>query len=142
MFFRIYEYTDILCVNETEAQLILGQENPIETEADIENAMNLLLLKCPTIVITLGGKGAAIASRNDPKPVWIKADKADKVVDTTGAGDSFVGSMSYYLAYHPELEMKEVVKRSCAVATISVQKEGTQTSFPFKHELSPSKFFS
>ena len=52
--FRIYEYTDILCVNESEAQIILGQEDPIETEADIEKAMNLLLLKCPIIVITLG----------------------------------------------------------------------------------------
>ena len=50
--------------------------------------------------------------------------------------------MSYYLAYHPELEMKEMIKRSCAVATISVQKEGTQTSFPYKHELPASKFFS
>ena len=90
----------------------------------------------------LGSKGAAIASRDNPKPIWIKAEKADKVVDTTGAGDSFVGTMSYYLAYHPELEMKEMVKRSCAVATISVQKEGTQTSFPYKHELPASKFFS
>lgn len=52
--FRIYEYTDILCVNESEAQIILGQEDPIETEADIEKGMNLLLLKCPIIVITLG----------------------------------------------------------------------------------------
>ena len=90
----------------------------------------------------LGSKGAAIASRDNPKPIWIKAEKADKVVDTTGAGDSFVGTMSYYLAYHPKLDMKEMVKRSCAVATISVQKEGTQTSFPYKHELPASKFFS
>ena len=41
-------------MNESEAQIILGQEDPIETEGDIEKAMNLLLLKCPIIVITLG----------------------------------------------------------------------------------------
>ena len=41
-------------MNESEAQIILGQEDPIETEADIEKGMNLLLLKCPIIVITLG----------------------------------------------------------------------------------------
>ena len=41
-------------MNESEAQIILEQEDPIETEADIEKAMNLLLLKCPIIVITLG----------------------------------------------------------------------------------------
>ena len=49
---------------------------------------------------------------------------------------------SYYLAYHPELDMKEIVKRSCAVATISVQKEGTQTSFPYKNDLPKSMFSS
>merc|ERR1711874_23301 len=101
--------------------------------------MNLLLVKCPIIVITLGSKGAAIASRDSPKPIWIKAEKADKVVDTTGAGDSFVGTMSYYLAYHPELDMTEMIRRSCDIASISVQKEGTQTSFPYRKNLSSDK---
>ena len=38
--------TDILCVNESEAQIILGREEPIETENDIEDAMKKLLKKC------------------------------------------------------------------------------------------------
>ena len=46
--------TDILCVNESEAQIILGREEPIETENDIEEAMKRLLKKCQTIIITLG----------------------------------------------------------------------------------------
>ena len=46
--------TDILCVNESEAQIILGREEPIETENDIEDAMKKLLKKCQTIIITLG----------------------------------------------------------------------------------------
>ena len=53
-FFRIFELTDILCVNESEAQIILGREKPIETEEDIEEAMKNLLKKCHTIIITLG----------------------------------------------------------------------------------------
>merc|ERR1711983_452992 len=96
---KIYELTDILCVNESEAQIILGQEEPIETQETIENAMKLLLKKCHTIVITLGSKGAAVGSRDDPKPKWVKAEKAEKVVDTTGAGDCFVGSFAFYLAH-------------------------------------------
>merc|ERR1711997_1211622 len=128
---RIFELTDILCVNESGAQIILGREKPIETEEDMEN----LLKKCHTIIITLGEKGAAVATRENSTPSWVKAEKVDKVVDTTGAGDSFVGSMSYYLAYHPELDMTEMIRRSCDIASISVQKEGTQTSFPYKHEL-------
>ena len=79
--------------------------------------------------------GAAIASTKNPKPTWVKAEKAEKVVDTTGAGDSFVGSLAFYLAHFPHLEMSEMVKRSCQIATISVQKEGTQTSFPYKKDL-------
>ena len=79
--------------------------------------------------------GAAIASIKNPKPVWVKAEKAEKVVDTTGAGDSFVGSLAFYLAHFPQLEMSEMVKRSCQIATISVQKEGTQTSFPYRKNL-------
>ena len=51
---RIFELTDILCVNESEAQIILGREKPIETEEDIEEAMKNLLKKCHTIIITLG----------------------------------------------------------------------------------------
>ena len=122
-------------MNESEAQIILGQEEPIETQETIENAMTLLLKKCHTIVITLGSKGAAVGSRDDPKPKWVKAEKAEKVVDTTGAGDCFVGSFAFYLAHFEKLKLEEIVKRSCAVATISVQKEGTQTSFPYKKDL-------
>ena len=51
---RIYEHTDILCVNETEAQIIIGRHEAIESEGDIEAAMELLLRKCKTVVITLG----------------------------------------------------------------------------------------
>merc|ERR1712024_213932 len=89
--------------------------------------------------IYLGEKGAAVATRGNSTPSWVKAEKVDKVVDTTGAGDSFVGSMSYYLAYHPDLDMSEMIRRSCDIASISVQKEGTQTSFPYKKNLSSDK---
>ena len=137
---RIYQFTDILCVNETEAQIILGQEDVIESEEAIEAAMEQLLKKCHTVVITLGAKGAACASRNEPKAIWVKADKASKVVDTTGAGDSFVGSMAYYLANCPGLKLPEIVQRSCQIATVTVQSEGTQTSFPSRKDL-PSELF-
>ena len=88
-----------------------------------------------------GEKGAAFASSSQSTPTWVKAEKVDKVVDTTGAGDSFVGSLSYYLAYHPDLDMAEMIRRSCDIASISVQKEGTQTSFPYRKNLSSDKFF-
>jgi ribokinase len=52
----------------------------------------------------------------------------------------FVGGLAFYLAYFPALPMKEIVKRSCEVAAVSVQKYGTQTSFPTKDDL-PAELF-
>jgi ribokinase len=61
-------------------------------------------------------------------------------VSLQGAGDMFVGGLAFYLAYYPELPMREIVKRSCEVATVSVQNYGTQTSFPTKDDL-PTELF-
>lgn len=59
-----------------------------------------------------------------------------------GAGDAFVGAMAYFLAMFDsgELSMNEILRRSCEVAKYSVQKLGTQTSFPHKADL-PSSLF-
>jgi ribokinase len=134
--------TDILCINETEAQIIIGLEDTIESEEQIQNAMTDLLKKCHTVIITLGGKGAAIATREAPKASCVKAEKVDKVVGTTGAGDSFAGSMAFYMANFANLDLEEIVRRYCNIASISVTKEGTQPSFPNKSQLLPvEKFF-
>lgn len=61
-------------------------------------------------------------------------------VSLQGAGDMFVGGLAFYLAYYPQLPMREIVKRSCEVATVSVQNYGTQTSFPTKDDL-PTELF-
>ena len=81
-----------------------------------------------------------MASRKEPEAKWIKINKVDKVVDTTGAGDCFVGSMAYFLAENPDLGLEEIVRRACEIASVSVQAEGTQPSFPYRHEL-PEKLF-
>ena len=57
--------TDILCVNESEAQIILGRMEAIETENDIEEAMKKLLKKCQTIIITLGKLAIILVSLSD-----------------------------------------------------------------------------
>lgn len=57
-----------------------------------------------------------------------------------GAGDAFLGSFAYFIAYHPNLPMKEKVKRACYVASQSVLRIGTQENFPYKKDL-PANLF-
>ncbi|XP_023722851.1 ribokinase isoform X2 [Cryptotermes secundus] len=81
--------------------------------------------------------GMAVQSVDEAKvAVGLLLDKGCK----QGAGDMFVGGLAFYLAYYPQLPMREIVKRSCEVATVSVQNYGTQTSFPTKDDL-PTELF-
>lgn len=58
-----------------------------------------------------------------------------------GAGDAFLGSFAYFAANYPNLSMEEKVKRACYVASQSVLKKGTQSSFPYKKDL-PAELFT
>ena len=69
--------TDILCVNETEAMIFAGYENAtdaFDSDAEIKAVMEILLKKCPTVIITLGKKGAAYANRKDGPECFQKVD--------------------------------------------------------------------
>jgi ribokinase len=84
---------DVLVVNETEAEDLLGY--PV-SGADGEDAAGSLGALGPgTVVITLGAAGAAVA--HGGKTASIPAPQVD-VVDTTGAGDAFCGAFAADLA--------------------------------------------
>ena len=54
-----------------------------------------------------------------------------------GAGDAFVGALAFYLACHPKMPLKSAIKNASAIATVSVCKSGTQTSYAYAEELPP-----
>ena len=56
-----------------------------------------------------------------------------------GAGDAFVGALAFFMARNQfaQFDMKEKLRRACEIATLSVLKKGTQTSYPWKEELDP-----
>jgi ribokinase len=58
-----------------------------------------------------------------------------QAVDTTGAGDAFVGSLAYFLAQGRALV--DAAERANRIAAVSVQGRGTQTSFPAAGDLPP-----
>uniref|UniRef100_A0A182JYQ6 Ribokinase n=1 Tax=Anopheles christyi TaxID=43041 RepID=A0A182JYQ6_9DIPT len=86
---------------------------------------------CKTVIVTLGEKGAVFAQPdNDNRVYHVKPMKVNKVVDTTGAGDAFIGALAHYLAKHPDAELGNCIAAANRVAAWSVQKPGTQSSFP------------
>jgi ribokinase len=61
----------------------------------------------------------------------VPAEKV-KAIDSTGAGDAFVGSLAYFMGREP---LERAVELSVQIATRSVLESGTQTSFPSRQEL-------
>ena len=104
--------------------------NEIEFEeiyGGVFNENNLLLFAKnvdTNVVVTLGEKGCAYIKNNSVK--IIKADSV-KAIDTTGAGDAFVGAFSFALA--SKLDIEDCLKLALQKATDSVTKKGTQSSY-------------
>ncbi|XP_006835241.1 PREDICTED: ribokinase isoform X1 [Chrysochloris asiatica] len=130
---RFYTLSDVFCCNETEAEILTGLT--VGSPADAEKAALVLMERgCQVVIITLGAEGCVMLSNPEPVPKHIVTEKV-KAVDTTGAGDSFVGALAFYLAYYPNLSLEEMLRRSNFIAAVSVQTAGTQSSYPYKKDL-------
>lgn len=116
---------DLLIVNETEAKQLSGC-------SDEEEAVDALLKRYPAmqIILTLGARGACYATRSERFAV--PAIKAN-VVDTTAAGDTFIG---YLLAgLYEGLPMQASMRLATHAAAIAVSRPGASASIPFRHEV-------
>ena len=119
---------DYFIPNETEAELITAM--PVQTlEQAAACAASLLQKGFRRVLITLGARGALLA---DPSGhVHIRPFEVN-AVDTTGAGDAFIGSLAVFLA--EGLAEKEAVERASLYAALSTTRVGTQKSFPARAE--------
>jgi ribokinase len=121
----IYPLCDYIVPNETEAAALTGL--PVATLADARRVGDALLAKgVRTALITLGGRGALFHSRD--RSIEIPAFSAGSVVETTGAGDAFVGGFAAAIARGAE--PVEAGRFGSAVAGISVTRPGTAPSMP------------
>jgi ribokinase len=127
---------DHLIVNESEAAILTGRS--VE-EVEVENfpwdtiTAEFLAKGVKNVVITLGAKGAFYASSKGKSGV-VPAEKVKKVVDTTAAGDTFVGAYAVHVA-RGKMEMDEVVKLSCRAAGRTVERRGAQSAIPWEDEV-------
>jgi ribokinase len=121
----IYPLCDYVVPNETEAAALTGLA--LTSMDDARRAGDALLAKgARTALITLGEKGALFHARD--RSVLVPAVDAGPVVETTGAGDAFVGGFAAALARG--MEPLAATRFGCTVAGISVTRKGTAPSMP------------
>lgn len=115
---------DYIVPNETEASLLTGiKVNSIESGR--EAAKNLLEAGCKNVIITLGERGALLI--NDTEEIFQKPYNV-KPVDSTAAGDSFIGAFAYSLT--KGLNHKDAMEFASAEGALTVTKIGAQPSLP------------
>ncbi len=114
---------DYLVPNESEAETITGIVASTVEDAK-RCAEKLVADGVQGVIITLGAKGSLLAGRDQSVHV---PPFAVKTIDSTGAGDAFIGSFAVFLAEGvPELE---AVRRANLYAGLSTTGVGTQKSF-------------
>jgi ribokinase len=119
---------DVLVVNETELAFFL--ESDIAKRDVISAARGLPPRPEQIVVVTLGAGGAVAV---DGEREVIAPGRTVPVVDTTGAGDCFVGALAARLAAGDDLE--RALHYANAAASLSVQRLGAASSMPTSDEV-------
>jgi ribokinase len=121
---ELLEAADYLLPNETELGILTG--SPVSDLDSIEKAgLSLIELGARNLIVTLGANGALIVNKNGVN--HIPAFKVN-VVDTTAAGDAFVGGLAFGLINGKSLE--DAVQYACACGALAATKLGAQPSLP------------
>ena len=127
---EVLKLVDCLVVNETEASFYCGARID-DLKSAQNNAKALHDLAKETVIVTLGEKGSLLC--NSSGYTHIPAVRAEKVEETTGAGDSFIGAFSY--GKYNGMSDLESCKFASKVASYTVMKVGAQEAMPYKHEV-------
>ncbi|KAL8487383.1 hypothetical protein ACS0TY_023895 [Phlomoides rotata] len=128
----IWEKADIIKVSDEELNFLLEKD-----EIDDESTLSLWHHNLKLLLVTLGEKGCKYYTKNFHGTV--DSFRVD-TVDTTGAGDSFVGSLLYKLVDDPSLledesRLREVLKYANACGAITTTKKGAIPALPTPSEV-------
>lgn len=122
------EGIDVLVVNQGEASVLAGRTVNVQNAPEV--AAELTQCGAAAVVLTLGAQGA----------VWAGADGtrhhpafAVQAVDSTAAGDAFVGALAAALAQG--LSLPEAVRWGCAAGALAATQAGAQPSLPDREQL-------
>ncbi|WP_300343452.1 ribokinase [Fusobacterium sp.] len=124
----IIRNSDLIIPNESELALMTGMKT--DTHEEIKEAGEKLLnLGVKDLIVTLGSKGSLHLNREVCE--FHSAYKV-KAVDTTAAGDSFIGGLVRELKGN---NLSEAIEFATKVSAIAVTKKGAQTSIPTREEV-------
>jgi ribokinase len=119
---------DYFVPNETELEILTGM--PVSNDDEIAEAASSLLSKgLKNLIVTLGDKGALWMHGSERQHVTAPSVKA---VDTTGAGDAFIGCFAAELAKGTAVDA--AIAQAVRYASHSVTGKGTQTSYATAEE--------
>jgi ribokinase len=126
---EILRLTDLCVPNETELEFLAN--GSVANKDHLEEATRRLLQRGPgKVIVTLGKNGALLMEAGG-----ISYHRAPTVpaLDTTGAGDAFIGSLA--VAWAQGMHVEEAIRRANLVAALSVTRLGTQAAFPSLEEV-------
>lgn len=107
---KLLKKVDMLFVNEEEARQLTGEYNLIK-------AARLIMKMGPRgIIVKRGDAGAMLFFKDNV--LSVPAHPIEKVVDPTGAGDTFAGGFMGYLAAAPDWKNFDVIRRAMSYGTV------------------------
>ncbi|WP_425955411.1 ribokinase [Xylanimonas sp. McL0601] len=134
---KVVRLADPLVVNEHEARgalTMLGGAAVGTATGHADVARALVAAGVRSVVVTLGAAGALVATADGV--VVVQAPRVT-AVDTTGAGDAFIGALAHRLAAGDELD--DAARFAVRVGAYAVTKVGAQASYPDARDLLPSR---
>lgn len=120
---------DFFIPNETELEILT--QMPVETDQQVqEAALTLIEQGVKNVIVTLGSRGV----------MWVTKEKVERIdayevaaIDTTGAGDSFIGCFAHFFVKNGDI--LHAIKMATGFSAFSVTKRGTQSSYPDQDQL-------
>ncbi|KAK3714796.1 putative ribokinase [Vermiconidia calcicola] len=134
-----YQDMDTLIMNETESAMLAGPQDQAAAHHKLSpEQLAALFLKWgvkEAVIVTLGGEGLVYATASGDAG-RIAAHKVN-VVDTTAAGDTFVGAYAVQRAKHSSgaFDYKTALQFATLAAARSVEKKGAMAAIPYLKEL-------
>ncbi len=125
----IFKKISYIVPNEHEAEILTGIK--IDNEESVIKAIDAFKqLGVKEVIITLGNKGCAYTKNGE---VLFEPAIETKVVDTTAAGDCFIGTVSVMLSMNKDIT--DAVKTATKASSVTVSRSGAASSIPTLNEI-------